>query len=292
MNKLLLIFFICCFPFAASWTYQYEVSACCIFQNEARFLKEWIDYHLLIGVEHFYVYDNLSEDNALEVLSPYIETGTVDYIFWDRIYDSPGGWWYVQREAYMDAMQRAMGQSKWLCVIDTDEFIVPIKDENLKVFLMDFEEYGGVCLNWVFYGTSGVKRIPDGQWMVSCLLQRARLSYPQHRTIKTIAQPERVDVINSFFPHICAYRPPFYYVDPNKKKIVNKESIELCIDRIRLHHYWSRDLDFLLMEKFPRNERWYGTEMALKKVNEEKIMNAEYDPIILDVIKRLKGAPK
>jgi len=286
--KNLFAFLACCFFFAIkAVTYQYEVAACCIFQNEDRFLKEWIDYHRLIGVEHFYMYDNESTDQAHEVLAPYIEAGIVEYIPWERSYNTPEGWWHVQRQAYIDALQRSSGNSKWLCIIDTDEFIVPIKDDDLKVFLKDFEPYGGVCLNWVFYGTSGVKRIPEDQWMVSCLLHRAKLTFSGHRTVKSIVRPERVDLQKSSFPHLCAYRDHFYHVNPDKKQLKRRELAEICIDRIRLHHYWGRDKDFLWQHKFPRNERWYGTERALKKINEETKMNDDYDPIILDVIKKL-----
>ena len=31
-------------------------------ENEAKYLKEWIDYHLIVGVDHFYLY-NKEEQN-------------------------------------------------------------------------------------------------------------------------------------------------------------------------------------------------------------------------------------
>ena len=32
---------------------KYQVSICAIFKNEAKYLKEWIEFHKIIGVEHF-----------------------------------------------------------------------------------------------------------------------------------------------------------------------------------------------------------------------------------------------
>jgi hypothetical protein len=289
INYILIFFVYSCFFFSKAFAYQYEVSVCSIFQNEDRFLKEWIDYHRLIGIDHFYMYDNESTDNALDILAPYITAGIVEYIPWEKNYDSPKEWWHVQREAYIDALKRSEGNSKWLCIIDTDEFIVPVKDYNLKTFLKDFDDYGGVCINWIFYGTSGIKRIPQDKWMVSCLLYRAKLSFSGHRTVKSIVRPERVDPQKSSFPHVCVYRDNFYHVNPNKKQLKRSELFDICIDRIRLHHYWSRDMDFLLQNKFLRNERWYGTEKALKKIHEETKMNDCYDPVILDVIKKIRS---
>lgn len=266
--------------------YQFELSMCCIFQNEDRFLKEWIDYHRLIGVEHFYMYDNQSSDNFREVLNPYIEAGIVECIPWDKDYSTPEDWWRVQRNAYIDAIKRNIGVSKWLCIIDTDEFIIPIKDENLQAFLRDFEDFGGIYINWVYYGASGIQRIPDGEWITKNLLYRATLSHSGHRLVKSIIRPERVDLDKSSFPHTCAYIPPFYHVNPDKKQPVRGQPKDIIIDRIRINHYWSRDLDYLTNDKYLRNKRWYGEERALNKINAESEMNDFYDPLILDVINR------
>ena len=42
-----------------------------MFRNERRYLVEWVLHHYLLGVEHFYLYDNESEDKPEEVLRPY-----------------------------------------------------------------------------------------------------------------------------------------------------------------------------------------------------------------------------
>jgi hypothetical protein len=286
--KFSILFFYCLIISYKTFAYEYELSACCIFQNEDRFLKEWIDYHRLIGVQHFYMYDNESTDNFRGVLQPYIDAGIVEYIPWNKSYDTPGDWWRVQRQAYIDAIERAKGNSKWLCIFDTDEFIVPFKDENLQVFLKDYESYGGVYINWVFYGSSGIRRIPDDKWMVTCLLNRADLKNTGHRLVKSIVRPERVDLVKSSFPHTCVYIPPFYHVNPDKKSDIKGQPRDICVDRIRIHHYWARDLEYLEGYKFQRNARWYGEKRALEKIHAEAQMNSFYDPLILDVIKRLQ----
>ena len=37
---------------------KYKLSICAIFKNEANYLKEWIEYHRMVGVEHFYLYNS------------------------------------------------------------------------------------------------------------------------------------------------------------------------------------------------------------------------------------------
>jgi hypothetical protein len=53
-----------------------------IVKNEGRYLREWIEFHRLMGVEHFYIYDNGSTDNTPEILEPYVRTGLVTATAW------------------------------------------------------------------------------------------------------------------------------------------------------------------------------------------------------------------
>lgn len=46
---------------------KYRISLCLIFNNEAPFLKEWLDYHIVVGIDHFYLYNNNSTDNYIDV---------------------------------------------------------------------------------------------------------------------------------------------------------------------------------------------------------------------------------
>ncbi|MBR7025230.1 MAG: glycosyltransferase family 2 protein, partial [Selenomonadaceae bacterium] len=49
--------------------FLYDLAVVAIFKNEGHYLKEWLDYHLFAGVEHFYLYNNNSTDNYEEVLA-------------------------------------------------------------------------------------------------------------------------------------------------------------------------------------------------------------------------------
>ena len=46
------------------------LAACTIYRDDADYLPEWIEFHRLVGVERFFLYDNGSTDDHLEVLAP------------------------------------------------------------------------------------------------------------------------------------------------------------------------------------------------------------------------------
>ena len=97
--------------------FLHDLSVVAILKNEAPYLKEWIEYHLIAGVDHFYLYDNDSSDNQAEVTRPYVEAGIVDYFF------SPGK--VMQMFAYNDAVKKFKFFSRYMAFIDGDEFIFP-----------------------------------------------------------------------------------------------------------------------------------------------------------------------
>ena len=100
--------------------FLYDLAVVAIFKNEGRYLKEWLDYHLLAGVEHFYLYTNDSTDNYKEVLAPYIEKNLV------TLTDVPGK--LMMYPAYNDAIDKYRFDCRYMAFIDLDEFVYPKVD--------------------------------------------------------------------------------------------------------------------------------------------------------------------
>ena len=97
--------------------FLYDLAVVAIMKNEGPYIKEWLNYHLLAGVNHFFIYDNESEDNLKEILQPYIDAGLVTYIFY------PGE--MIQTPAYNDAVNDFRFFCRYMAFIDADEFILP-----------------------------------------------------------------------------------------------------------------------------------------------------------------------
>lgn len=255
--------------------YQYELAVCTIFQDEARFLKEWIEFHRLVGAEHFILFNNLSRDDYAAVLAPYIETGIVELIDWPYESHSVEEWIATQTDAYAIGLEKAAGKAKWLAIIDSDEFLVPVKGSSLPHLLEKYQKYGGVCVYWQLYGTSGIQKIPDGELMIDLLTNRAAKRYAENRFIKSIVRPERVQKIAS--AHHAVYQKPYYAVDEDKKRLFGMAGDKVKTDKIRINHYWTRDEEFLHNVKIKRMFTGHHTQRYLEKAAE---LNREEDKIM------------
>ena len=126
---------------------KYDVTICGIFKNEAPYLIEWIEFHKIIGIQHFYLYNNFSSDNYEEVLKPYIENGYVTLVDWPV----PQG----QMSSYQNWYEQYRSETKWNIFLDLDEFICPRFETNIYNWLKKYQKYPVVEAYWRMFGTSG-----------------------------------------------------------------------------------------------------------------------------------------
>ncbi|NGX42633.1 MAG: hypothetical protein K940chlam7_00913 [Chlamydiae bacterium] len=240
---------------------EYYVSICAFFKDEGDYLKEWIEYHRLIGIEHFYLYNNNSCDNYLEVLQPYIKKGLVDLIDWP----SPEGtdWTPYQEQAFNHCIELCIGHTRWLAVIDIDEFIIPVDRPTLKSFLIDFDHetsLGGIMMFWQCYGTSWVKTIPDNKLMIECLTWKAPWDHSWNRQVKSICKPHKV---SHYCVHGAHYKSGYHDITTSGTGGPNQP---IQIDRIRVNHYWTRTEDYFLNVKVPRRAILEGREYTPEQI--------------------------
>lgn len=261
---------------------QYDIAICAIFQNEAPYLKEWIEFHRLVGVKHFYLFNNLSTDEYQAVLDTYIHSGLVELISWPYEPNKSEGWNRIQCNAYNHALKLACGKVKWLAVLDVDEFLFPVKAKTLSEFLLDYEFDAGLAVNWQMYGTSDIDKLPPGHLMIESLLMKAQYDYEENVHVKSIVRPKLVEKFKN--PHYAIFRYGFYAVNSNHKKVTGAYNSPILIDKIRINHYWTRDAEFFNRVKVPRREIWKdgGCWERLNNLNQES------DPAILKYVPELK----
>lgn len=162
---------------------QYYLAVCAIAKDEGPYFKEWIEWHRRMGVEKFYIYDNESTDSTREVLQPYIASGLVEYRYF------PG--YRKQLAAYDDCFETHRFETRWLAVIDLDEFIVPLKDDSISTFLKRFEDFSSVEINWLCYGSGGAEKKSD-EPVMKRFKRHAKADHPLNRWVKSIVNPRRV----------------------------------------------------------------------------------------------------
>jgi hypothetical protein len=249
-----------------NWSAAYELAITTMFRNEAPYLKEWIDYHSMSGVEHFWLYNDKSTDNWQEVLQPYIEQGIVEVIYWPTPIGSP--WTINQMEAFKNGINLAKGKTKWLAIIDTDEFLLPMRDRNIPEYLNNhFSNASAVYVNWRNFGTGGVY-VPLGEPILTRLTACSLPTHSDNSIGKSIVRPESVDLINVWYPHHFPLKPSATYVNGNLQ-MMPFSGIDLKTDGnhydqyIRINHYVLRDEGFYQNVRLAKVNQGFGNKNLL-----------------------------
>ena len=238
---------------------KYYVSVCAIFKNEAPFIKEWIEFHSLIGIEHFYMYNNNSEDNYKNILEPYIEKGIVTLIEWP--YEQG------QIKAYKNFYDQFRQETQWVSFLDLDEFICPKFEFYIMDWIKSYERYPVILIYWKMFGTSG-KMNHDFSKLVT---EQYTVSWDYlYNTGKCIINTDYEIAEFNASVHHCTkvyYPISFFYLKLHpinvSKVFINQFKYILGLnviglDSIQINHYWSKAWDIY-------NKKRFGTDVYFKK---------------------------
>lgn len=213
----------------------YYLSIAVIVKNEVSYIAEWIEYHLLIGVQKFYIYDNESTDDLKSYLEPYIKSGIVEYTFF------PGK--RQQMNVYKDAVERLKYSSFWIAFIDIDEYFVPVSTNTLTEFLHDFEDVPGLEINQLIYGSNGHKFRQEGL-VLERFKSHANYNDEFNKLVKSIVNPRYIFFMAS--PHEAEYFIGDYSVNSHKNKNLNKwAEREPLFDKLYFNHYGCKSYEEL-----------------------------------------------
>lgn len=251
---------------------HHYLSICAIFRNEAAMLREWLPFHLGVGVGHFYLYDNGSDDASREIIEPYRQRGLVTLTDWPV---NPG-----QIPAYRHCANTFADETRWVAFIDLDEFLFSPQQRDLRPILAEYERFAGIGVHSFYFGSAGQRQPVESA--LRSFVRRAddRINF------KSIANPRWIRRFDSV--HFFSYWGPQYegvaYYNWRRDLLYSPKSTKISDPaKLRINHYWSRSLDELAGRK-PFRSAVYGTprdHLLAQWLEAEQHMNAVEDRTIL-----------
>jgi hypothetical protein len=256
------------------------LSAFAIYHNEAPYLREWIEFHRLVGFERFYLYNNFSTDRHREVLAPYVADGTVVHHEWPV---EP-----AQFAGYRDILERSNGETRWLGIFDIDEYLFSPTGDPIADVLRRFEEFPGVGVNEISFGTSGHLTQPAGLTIES-YVRRCGLQKPRNRIIKSIVQTTLVADVGAD-PHYFRYVDGRRAVNEKQEPIRGSQTESVSVDLLRINHYMTRSQEERARKNAGPDVLRGGRRHLPKAAERDRMLNDEEDTVILRYAAPLREA--
>ncbi len=223
-----------------SQTCTFQLTVVAIMKDEGRYLLQWLEFHLMMGVERFILYDNGSTDDTVDILEPYVHTGTVQIVEWPHFVEGLG----VQALAYAHAIALDAGRSKWIAFIDLDEYLFCPCGRRLPSFLQDHSDKPVLVVYWLVFGTSGID-VPTDRLLIDAYRMRARTPDKPGRdkilcNYKSIIQPTKVRKVRG--AHNFYLPDGSIGFDELGEKVWRMRSRTVRVDHIRINHYYTKSL--------------------------------------------------
>jgi len=213
----------------------------CIAKYEQDYIEEFVRYHLHLGFDKIYLYDNEDVPTYGQLLSKFGEYVVVNHL--------PGK--SYSRAPQYEAIHRFTTTYMYnadithVCHIDIDEFIVLKKHNNIKDFIKEYIYDGengimcaGICMNWRFFGCSNKTEKTNEP-----LTQRfTKCEDKGNLHVKSIFNKQFYAYLNP--PHNPGINNTNYPMKSTSGKVINgqfNEDIDFSI--VQVNHYKSKTLE-------------------------------------------------
>lgn len=144
-----------------------------IIKNELDYLEEFIKYHIGIGIDHIFLFEDYGSLSHQDITSKYKDNVTVysiDVVLNDHTRYTTQKYRNLAHGVYYN---RALwfiksnydGIYDWCFATDIDEFItlrgIETTPENIRTYLSTYSDYDAIWLHWQNYNSNGHIYKPD-----------------------------------------------------------------------------------------------------------------------------------
>ena len=224
--------------FTENFTKRYKLAVISVFKKETMNLRVWLDHYISQGVSHFYLTDNGSTDNPLNILQPYIDSGLVSYVYNEKKHNQEGN---IRSMVDNYDIKRNV---KWLINCDLDEFFFGLKAPLVDV-IDDYEQYDVIYTNWCMFGSNGLDKHPPD---IRTAITARKEALHDDSVNKYIFQPAKLHNTDNITVHSLS---------GDYRSIRENESI-------RLYHYPIQSREFFEKVKMTRGDVYTSNNESVR----------------------------
>jgi hypothetical protein len=197
-----------------------KIALVCIAKNEDNYIQEWCDYHLKLGFDDIFIYQN---NWRTDINGDNIHKFEIDGVA-------------KQRDAYNKFINDYHNEYEWGAFFDIDEFLVLKKHNNVKDFINEYNDFPSVGINWVLFGDNNIKTIDGDYSLIRRFTKRQNQVNNHIKSIVKLQQGLFMDVHN---PHSI-------WVDTHKNHNSGPFTQVHNDDIAQLNHYFCKtEIEFI-----------------------------------------------
>ena len=137
-----------------------KTAICVIIKDENDYLDEWLNWHLNLGIDEIFLYEDYNSMSHSHITKPYgnrVHLNSIDIIFNPPNINTME---QIQVQLFRYFFNMYKDEFDWILFNDLDEFL--ILKQPLHKLLEEYDNKPGILLRWKWYGASGHINKPKG----------------------------------------------------------------------------------------------------------------------------------
>lgn len=236
----------------------------CIFtivKNEHDYLDEWIKYHIDLGIDHIFVFEDIDSKSHKEITDKYdkVTLNPILDIFEDeneknKAIEYKNSIKFNPQHIYLKTALEYIKKTydyDWCFVIDCDEFItLENKNDNLKNIIELYHNFDAFLLQWQCYGANGIIKKPNyndkGVIDTYTKIAEGNIQDSKDKQVKTCYNLKKYKQLYFGDQH----RPSFYsnFCKTDLKRYLYSP----CYDKIYIRHYITKSWEEYVWKRLNR----------------------------------------
>ena len=259
---------------------------CAIAKNEHKYINDWVKWHIDIGFDFIYLFDN--DDIATKDIYWCIEEKYRNKVQMINV----RGWkeLHLQQHLYNDFYNKFKSNFDWCMFIDIDEYLFGV--DNVKEWLNNIpKEYNQIRIKWKLFGDDELITRDMSKPIYEVF--KTRIKHSLHRNLQQKGNLEsqgksivrgHLDSVIITSPHFASYKTRDNVLksclpsgkDCRYSKVVIHEVYDK--ETIWLHHYMTKSLSEFVEQKLNRNDCVYNDNIKMNyywrinKITPQKIL--------------------
>lgn len=243
-----------------------KLALCTIAKNENDYINDWCCWHLMVGFDHIYIYDN--NNDKTKYVGDCINNAILSKITIINVHNKIA----YQSKAYNDCYNRFGKEYDWIAFIDVDEFFMydRKKYKSIKDFVSESMFKNAVAIRpcWQIYGDDDMI-YGDISVPVWKRITKPLQSF-ENRKAKCIVRTKINGLIFNSAHSPFVNGKVIGHVDTVGRKVYDKIFLSKpCYANCYINHYITKTLSEFCRNKIGRGDAVYGNI----KIGEEYYFN-------------------
>ena len=208
---------------------------------EQDYIEEWVIYHLAMGFDRIYLYDNEDVPTYNKILRRFGNQVIITHV---KGNDFPIGVQYLALQHFMENFV-PLHNIEYVLHSDIDEFVCLKKHANIKAFIKDYFQpnIAGISICWRYFGSSGLTKKTDEP--VTSRFRRCALK--GDKLMKTLFKTELFTGFVSC--HNILPKKGYHIIATNGVITTEAENMDMDTSVIQMNHYYCKTIPEFFYQK-------------------------------------------